>query len=125
MTRFFLWATALVFAGFGLWGLMDPDAMVIKFGIILNDPNGRTFVRASYGGFLIGAGTLFGWCALANQRYRFGLVAVIALTLPILVSRLIGIAVDRGTSAYHLSYVSIELVGVAIAALLLRTNTKS
>lgn len=125
MTRYFLWATALVFVGFGGWGLFDPDAMVAKFGIVLNDPNGRTLIRASYGGFLIGAGILFGWCASALERFRFGLVAIIALTLPILISRLLGLAIDGGNSAYHVGYILIELTGVAVATLLLRVGAKS
>jgi hypothetical protein len=121
--RYFLWSTAAVFLGFGFWGLFDPVAMVAKFGIELNDPSGRTLVRASYGGFLIGAGFLFGWCATSHARFHFGLIAVIALTLPILISRLIGIAVDGGASVYHIAYAIIELLGVVIATLLLKVAT--
>lgn len=125
MTRLFLWVTALVFFGFGLWGLFDPDAMVAKFGIVLSDPNGRILIRASYGGFLIGAGILFGWCASAFERFRFGLVAINALTVPILISRLLGLAIDGGNSAYHFAYILIELIGVAVATSLLWVRAKN
>jgi Domain of unknown function (DUF4345) len=120
VTRAFLWATACVFFGFGLWGLVSPFAMVAIFGIDPGGPNGLTMIRASYGGFLIGEGLLFGWCAMAEARHRFGLLAVVLLTLPILVARIIGIAIDGATSPLHFSYVGIELLGIVLALILLR-----
>ena len=71
MIRFFLWATAVVFIAFGLWGLFSPAAMVESFGITLDSADGKTMIRASYGGFLIGEGLLFAWCALSSDRLRF------------------------------------------------------
>lgn len=120
MTRSFLWATAGVFIAFGLWGLINPVEMVRSFGISLGGADGQTMIRASYGGFLIGEGALFAWCALSPDRWRFGLVSVVLLTLPILASRLIGMAVDGATSPYHKAYIAIELIGVGLALLLLR-----
>jgi hypothetical protein len=120
MTRIFLWATAAVFIAFGLWGLISPVEMVKSFGISLGGPDGQTMIRASYGGFLIGEGLLFAWCALSPERQRFGLVSVFLLTAPILTSRLIGMAVDGATSPYHIAYVGIELIGVTVALVLLR-----
>lgn len=120
MTKIFLWATAFVFIAFGLWGLISPAEMVRSFGISLGGPDGQTMIRANYGGFLIGEGALLAWCALSPERLRFGLVAVVLLTLPILLSRLIGMAVDGASSPYHRAYVGIELIGVGMALLLLR-----
>lgn len=105
---------------FGLWGLISPAEMVKSFGISLGGADGQTMIRASYGGFLIGEGALFAWCALSQDRMRFGLMAVVLLTLPILLSRLIGMAVDGAASPYHKAYVGIELIGVCVALLLLR-----
>jgi Domain of unknown function (DUF4345) len=120
MNRVFLWVTAIVFIAFGLWGLISPAEMVRSFGISLGGPDGQTMIRASYGGFLIGEGALFAWCALSPSRERFGLVAVALMTLPILLSRLIGMVIDGATSPYHQTYVGIELVGVCLALWLLR-----
>jgi Domain of unknown function (DUF4345) len=120
MTRIFLWATALVFILFGLWGLLNPAEMVAKFSITLGGPDGVTMIRASYGGFLIGEGALFAWCALSPERHRFGLIAVVLLTLPILLSRLLGMALDGASSPYHKAYLGIELIGVCAALFLLR-----
>lgn len=93
--------------------------MVSNFGVMLGGPDGQTMIRASYGGFLIGEGALFAWCAASPQRLRFGLIAVILLTLPILLSRLLGIALDGATSPYHWTYLAIETVGVGMALILL------
>ena len=120
MARRFLWATASVFIAFGLWGLLSPAAMVENFGVALGGPDGTTMIRASYGGFLIGEGLLFGWCALSLVRVRFGLMAVALLTAPILLSRLLGMAIDGATSPYHKAYVAIELIGVGLALMFLR-----
>ncbi len=120
MTRAFLFSTAFVFLSFGLWGLISPVEMVKSFGISLGGADGQTMIRASYGGFLIGEGALFAWCALSQDRLRFGLTSVVLLTLPILSSRLIGMAIDGATSPYHKAYVGIELLGICLALLLLR-----
>lgn len=77
-------------------------------------------IRASYGGFLIGEGALFVWCAVSAERERFGLFAVVLLTLPILLSRLLGIMLDGASSPYHKVYVVIEMIGVCVALFLLR-----
>jgi hypothetical protein len=119
MAREFLWATAVVFIAFGLWGLLSPAAMVRNFGITLTSPDAATMIRASYGGFLIGEGLLFAWCALVPERIRFGLMAVVLTTTPILLSRLLGMAIDGAMSPYHKVYVAIELVGVAVALVFL------
>jgi low temperature requirement protein LtrA len=98
--------------------------MVANFGISLGGGDGATMIRASYGGFLIGEGLLFAWCAASPARARFGLVAVVLLTLPILLSRLLGMALDGAGSPYHRAYVAIELVGVCLALFMLHRNER-
>jgi nitrate reductase gamma subunit len=120
MERFFLWAAATVFVGFGVWGLLSPSAMTANFGLKLESADAKTMIRASYGGFLIGEGLLFAWCAMVPQRTRTGLVAVAILTAPILISRIAGMMLDGATSPYHKAYVAIELLGVGLALLFLR-----
>jgi Domain of unknown function (DUF4345) len=124
ISRIFLGITAAVFIAFGLWGLLSPVEMVREFGISLGGADGATMIRASYGGFLIGEGALFAWCAMSSQRERFGLSAVILLTLPILLSRLLGMALDGAPSPYHRAYAGIELIGVCVALFLLRRENK-
>ena len=118
--RAFLWATAAFFGVFGIWGLFSPAEMVSRFGIALPTADGLTFVRASYGGFLIGEASVIGFCALAASRTRLGLQLVILLTVPILSSRLIGMILDGSRSATHLSYVGFEAIGIIGAWFLLK-----
>lgn len=120
IARGFLWAVAAVFVGFGLWGLLSPSAMVEEFGVALGGPDGVTMIRASYGGFLIGEGALFAWCAASHERVRFGLAAVALMTSPILLSRFIGLVIDGAPSPYHKAYLGIELLGVGLALFFLR-----
>jgi nitrate reductase gamma subunit len=120
MERIFLWATALVFIGFGVWGLFSPSEMTANFGLTLDAPDAKTMIRASYGGFLIGEGLLFAWCARSAARTQFGLTAVVILTAPILISRIVGIVLDGAASPYHKAYVAIELLGVGLAIMFLR-----
>jgi hypothetical protein len=120
--RYFLWATSIVFAAFGLWGLISPVDMVTRFGIELPGGDSRTMIRASYGGFLLGEAALFAYCAMSLYRVRIGLVAVILLTSPILAARLIGMAIDGGQFEMHAAYLAIEALGIAIAVVLLRRH---
>ena len=120
MERVFLWVTAFVFIGFGFWGLLSPSAMTANFGLTLDAPDAKTMIRASYGGFLIGEGLLFAWCAVAAERSRFGLAAVAILTTPILLSRITGMLLDGASSPYHKAYIAIELLGVGLALFFLR-----
>ena len=120
MERLLLWATAVVFVAFGLWGLFNPAAMTANFGIRLDSPDAKAMIRASYGGFLIGEGLLFAWCAMSAERIHFGLIAIVLLTGPILLSRLYGILFDGATSPYHKAYIGVELLGIVLALSLLR-----
>jgi hypothetical protein len=124
MGQWFLAATALVFIAFGLWGLVSPLAMVDNFGVTLGGPDGATMIRASYGGFLIGEGALFAWCASSKDRQFFGLVSVVILTTPIFVSRAIGVLIDGAASPSHMAYLAIELTGIVLALLFLRKVTR-
>jgi hypothetical protein len=118
-SRVFLVSTAAVFLGFGVWGATMPDQMLARFGVTLNDPAGKTAVRAMYGGFLIGAALLFGFCAASPGRVSAGLQAVLILSLGIFTTRLLGMLIDRSATPYHLSYAALELLGISVSALLL------
>ena len=113
--QLFLWATALVFLAFGLWGLLAPGQMMARFGVALTDRAGKTAIRATYGGFLFGGGVLMAYCAMASGRLRFGLRVVLVLSGATLLARVMGMLVDRSASAYHLTYASREIAGVLIS----------
>ena len=47
-------------------------------------------------------------------------MAVTLMTAPILLSRLLGLALDGASSPYHKAYLTIEFIGVGLALILLR-----
>lgn len=122
--RLFLLATAAVFAAFGLWGFISPGDMVSRFGIELSTGEGRTLMRASYGGILMGEAALFAFCARAAVLHKIGLQAVLLLTAPIFLTRAIGILADGGQSQMHVTYLIIEAVGMGLAAVLLWKSSR-
>ncbi|MDB5495795.1 MAG: hypothetical protein JWP86_3132 [Phenylobacterium sp.] len=110
--RLFIAATGLVFLAFGIWGLVSPAEMMSRFGVATLNPEGKTAIRAMYGGFLIGSGLLFLFCAVDVRRTQFGLQAMLLVTGSILGARIIGMALDRSASPYHLGYAALEILGV-------------
>ena len=123
--RIFLFATAIVFLGFGLWGLLQPSDMLSRFGVSLTDPDAKTAIRAMYGGFLIGAAVLFAFCGLSPDRVKYGLQSVLLLSSTILVCRIFGMTIDGSFSAYHLSYAAFELIGIGLSAIFLFIGRKA
>jgi hypothetical protein len=122
--RVFLAATAIVFLAFGLWGAADPAGMLTRFNVEVASGDGRTAIRAMYGGFLLGAGALFLFCAADTRRVTFGLQAVLLITGPILAARLFGMSRD-GATAYHISYATLEVVGILASAAFLRRGARN
>ncbi len=91
--------------------------MIGNLGLAFTAPSGVTTIRAMYGGFLIGSGLVFGFAALLPSAQGFGLVAVAIVVGAILISRLIGLIVDRGVSGTQLTYAGIEVASLVLTAL--------
>lgn len=110
--RLFVAATGLVFLAFGLWGLLAPADMLSRFGVATLSAEGKTAIRAMYGGFLVGSGLLWIFCAADGRRTGFGLQAMLFVTGSILAARIVGLVLDHSSGPHHLSYAALELVGV-------------
>lgn len=117
LARLSLAGAALVFIGFGLWGWAMPADMLARFGVNDLPADGRTAIRAMYGGFLVAGGLLFGWSALNSSRTRFGLVALMLISGLVLAARLTGLALDGARDPLHVLYAGFEAVGVIVAAI--------
>jgi hypothetical protein len=110
---------ALVFVAFGFWGLFAPANMVANVGLAFTNGGGAVAIRGMYGGFLIGAGLLFGVSAFEQAMARFGLIALAVIVGSILASRVFGMVAGHIFPAIQLSYALIETVSfVAMTALL-------
>lgn len=125
LTEVNLALTALVFLGFGLWGLLAPHTMIGNLGLSFADASGATSIRAMYGGFLIGAGLLFGFAAVIPTAHSVGLGAIAIIVGAILASRVVGLIVDGALSRTQLTYAAIEVASLALTALCFVLNSWS
>ena len=104
-------ALALAFALMGIGALVSPTVVTRQFGIPALTPDGRSEVRAVYGGFgLAIAGALV--YAVVNTDLREGITLTVAIALlGMAAGRLVSAAFDRSLSKVAALYLVIEGVG--------------
>ena len=104
-------ALALAFALMGIGALVSPTVVTRQFGIPSLTPEGRSEVRAVYGGFgLAIAGALV--YAAVNADLRDGIALTVAIALfGMAAGRLISAVIDRSLSKVAALYLVIEVVG--------------
>ncbi len=95
LAQLFLMLAALLFAGFGLASLFQPERIAGMVGIQPSTTAGRSEIRAVYGGLELGLGAFLVYCALDAQRLELGLLLVVLTYGAAAVGRMIGIALDR------------------------------
>lgn len=95
LAQLFLMLAALLFAGFGLASLFQPERIAGMVGIRPSTTAGRSEIRAVYGGLELGLGAFLVYCALDAQRLELGLLLVVLTYGAAAVGRMIGIALDR------------------------------
>ena len=100
---------AVIFAGFGAWFLINPVALA-GIGIDVNGPSARTDIRATYGGFELGAAVFLFWCATRADRHRIGLVAATLFAASFGTGRGVGILLEGGATTFMWSLLAIEVV---------------
>ncbi len=99
LAQLFLMLAALLFAGFGLASLFQPERIAGMVGIQPSTTAGRSEIRAVYGGLELGLGAFLVYCALDAQRLELGLLLVVLTYGAAAVGRMIGIALDRPVEA--------------------------
>ncbi len=99
LAQLFLMLAALLFAGFGLASLFQPERIAGMVGIRPSTTAGRSEIRAVYGGLELGLGAFLVYCALDAQRLELGLLLVVLTYGAAAVGRMIGIALDRPVEA--------------------------
>lgn len=108
---------ALFFLGMGLFGLIAPTALIRPFGIELTSSVARGEVRAVYGGFGVGFGSLLGWVALhTSGDLQRGIVLAAAVALAgMALGRLVARAVEGPSALYPTwFYFWVELLGAGL-----------
>lgn len=86
----FLGLSALVFGGFGIAGLIVPDAIVESVGVALAPEAALVELRAIYGGMMLGGAIFAGYC-MRPDRQRLGLIAIALIVGGTLAGRLLGL----------------------------------
>lgn len=115
MATAFVWLMAVFFLGMGVLGLLAPAAISGQFGITLGGADGRTEVRAVYGGFGVAIAVLLAFGAAGTAGLRPGAVIAVAVALlGMALGRLLSTVVDRPAGFFPTwLYFLVELVGGA------------
>lgn len=102
---------ALAFALMGIGALVVPTVVTRQFGIPSLTPEGRSEVRAVYGGFGLAIAGLLVWAAI-DSSLRDGISITVAIALfGMAAGRLVSAAIDRSLSKVAALYLVIEVVG--------------
>ena len=125
LIRINLIVTALVMIGFGIWAIVDPHQLTTSQDLNFTSINGRLAVQTIFGGNLIGVGVLFGICGLRERYYRFGLLAILAIISPILITRGLAMIFGGEYSDQHMMKLLMELASVGVTAVLYLVGAKT
>ena len=90
MTAFYLWLNAGAYALLGLWCALRLDTTSSKLGYTLNN-SGRIEYLTVYGGLQWGLAIAFAYLASRSELHRVGVLVAIAIYLPLVLHRLIGL----------------------------------
>lgn len=112
-----LGAVAVAFALMGIGALVRPTVVTRQFGIPALTPEGRSEVRAVYGGFgLAVAGMLV--IAITTPDLRAGIAITVAVALfGMAVGRVVSAVIDRSLSKVVALYLVIEVVAGVLLVL--------
>jgi uncharacterized protein (DUF486 family) len=113
--RIVLLSTAAMFVVFGIWLVADPLQLDRWVGITARSAEGRTELRAWYGGLEVGMAAWLVLCALLPTWTRPGLAFVAAGNFAIGTARIIGFAADGSGTPKLLMFLAVEY-GLAAAA---------
>ena len=114
-----VWVVAVGFAAMGAYALAAPRAVLAQFGVPVETPDGRSEVRAVYGGFGLAVGGLLGVAAAAGGDAREGIVLAVGVALAgMAFGRLVSRGVERPSGFFPVwLYFWIEVAGaVALIA---------
>ena len=91
MTAFYLWLNAIAYALLGLWCALRLDTTSAKLGYASLTDSGRIEYFTVYGGLQWGLALAFGYLASRGDLHRVGVAVAIAVYLPLVMHRVIGL----------------------------------
>lgn len=120
ITRVFLGLQALMFIGYGLYCLVQPQALAGAAGVMATTQTGTIELQAMYGGLQTGVGMLCALGALTAAYRRYALVTLIFVIGGLAVVRVTLGLTQAEFSGYNLFAMIYESVTVLLVFWLLR-----
>jgi hypothetical protein len=116
MTTAAITVIAVFFLAMGIFGLAAPSALVAPFGIALGGADGKSEMRAVYGGFGVAVAVLLALAATGVAGLRPGAVIAVAVALfGMAFGRLVARLFDRPSGFYPVClYFWVEAGGGAL-----------
>lgn len=116
MVAGFLYLNAVLYAVLAVWCTVRPWGTSAAMGYARLDPGGKSEYLVVYGGLQLGLAVVFAYCAGAGEL-RVGLLAALALYVPIVAYRLVTIARFRpvGATTYGVAALELVLLAASIA----------
>lgn len=112
-----LGVVAVAFALMGIGALVRPTVVTRQFGIPALTPEGRSEVRAVYGGFGLAVAAML-VVAITSPDLRAGIAITVAVALfGMAVGRVVSAVIDRSMSKVAALYLVIEVVAGALLVL--------
>jgi len=112
-----LGAVAVAFALMGIGALVRPTVVTRQFGIPALTPEGRSEVRAVYGGFGLAVAAML-VLAITTPDLRAGIAITVAVALfGMAVGRVVSAVIDRSLSKVVALYLVIEVVAGVLLVL--------
>jgi hypothetical protein len=121
MVGLYLWASAILYAGFGAWCTLAPERTARAAGYEVLSAGGRSEYLVVYGGLQFGLAICFAWLA-AHEMHRLGLGFALALTTPIVLFRAVTVVRNWpvGTTTVALAGLEFALLAAAVLCWWLR-----
>jgi hypothetical protein len=111
-----VWVVAVMFAAMSVYALAVPERVPALFGVRVETPEGRSEVRAVYGGFGLAVAALLAVAVAGGGAAREGILVAVGFALAgMAAGRLVSGAVDRRVALWPIwTFFAIEVVGAAL-----------
>jgi hypothetical protein len=123
-TAFLLWSSAVIFAAIGVYFLAVPEDAASAIGVSMLNDTGRTDIRATYGGMVLGIAVFFAWAALAPERTKAGLVSLAFVYGGLALGRIVAIATGDRPGSMMWLFLAIELGYTLASVICIRSGTR-
>lgn len=120
MNRAFLYASGLLYLGYGLWVLLSPTTSLAYLGVDLSVANAMSDLRGSHGGLNVAIGLFLLWSAGSRDWFLYGLWLVFLVNVGYFGGRVVALIEDGMPTGIVPLVMLLEVVLFVTAFLLAR-----